>query len=208
MAPESTHPSATSTGPTTVPGPHVDARVLRSRRRLGDALVRLTLERGYDAVTIRDVTDEAGIGYATFFRHYADKDALLRDLLDVVLAELMQRLEAFSPFTDAAKMGTMVFEHARDDADLYGVLLRSQHSIDLLPRALEVGMAGVLRTYRAKPGGIVPLDAAVNHLIRSFVALIDWWLANGMRPRPSEMGQVFDTLILGPTREAAFEALP
>lgn len=208
MANDSTPFPATSTAPTVVPGTRTDARVLRSRRRLGEALVKLTLERGYDAVTIRDLTDAAGIGYATFFRHYADKDALLRDLLDVVLAELMERLEALSPFSDATKMGTMVFEHARDNADLYGVLLRSQHSIDLLPRALEVGMAGVLRTYRAKPGGIVPMDAAVNHLIRSFVALIDWWLANGMRPRPSVMGQVFDTLILGPTRETAFETLP
>lgn len=52
------------------------------------------------------------------------------------------------------------------------------------------------------------MDAAVNHLIRSFVALIDWWLANGMRPRPAVMGRVFDMLILGPTREAAFETLP
>lgn len=199
---------AAAAAPVTGTSGRTDARVVRSRRRLGGALVKLTLERGYEAVTIRDLTDEAGIGYATFFRHYSDKDALLRDMLDAVLAELMERLESLSHLTDAAKIGTLVFEHAKDNADLYGVLLRSQHSIDLLPRALEVGMAGVLRTYRAKPGGIVPMDAAVNHLIRSFVALIDWWLANGMRPRPAVMGRVFDMLILGPTREAAFETLP
>lgn len=185
-----------------------DARVVRSRRRLGDALVKLTLARGYEDVTIRDLTDEAGIGYATFFRHYPDKDALLRDLLDDVLTELLARLEALSSPTDATKVGTVVFQHARSHAELYGVLLRSQRSIDLLPRALEVGMAGVLRTYRAKPGGRVPMDAAVNHLIRSFVALIVWWLAHGMRESPARMGQVFDTLIMAPTRDAAFEVLP
>src|SRR5690606_12454565 len=60
----------------------VDARVRRTRRRLQDALVALVLERGYEAVTIRDVAERADVGYATFFRHYASKEALLLDLLE------------------------------------------------------------------------------------------------------------------------------
>src|SRR5689334_4808121 len=54
-----------------------DRRIVRTRNLLAQALVALTLEKNYDAVTIREITDRAEIGYATFFRHYPDKDALL-----------------------------------------------------------------------------------------------------------------------------------
>jgi len=181
-------------------GARLDARVERSRRRLRQALTELALAQGYEQVTIRDITARAAVGYATFFRHYPDKDALLFDLLDELLADLMARLEP-----GAGEVGRVVFEHVRLNTDLYRVLLASQRSVDLLPRALEVGMAGVLRSFRQKPLSAVPFEAAVNHLIHSFVALIAWWLETGARQTPAEMGDVFEELIMRPTREAAFE---
>src|SRR5437667_12756071 len=69
-----------------------DRRVRRTQHLLARALIALTLEKGYEAVTIRDITECADIGYATFFRHYRDKDELLEDVLDVVLAELIDLL--------------------------------------------------------------------------------------------------------------------
>ncbi|HEY7418111.1 MAG TPA: TetR/AcrR family transcriptional regulator, partial [Ktedonobacteraceae bacterium] len=69
-----------------------DRRVRRTQQLLAKALIALTLEKGYEAVTIRDITERADIGYATFFRHYHDKDELLRGVLDVVLTELTDLL--------------------------------------------------------------------------------------------------------------------
>jgi AcrR family transcriptional regulator len=71
-----------------------DRRVRRTQQALAHAVIALTLEKGYDAITIRDITDWADVGYATFFRHYKDKEALLHDVLDVVLTELMDLLPA------------------------------------------------------------------------------------------------------------------
>src|SRR5437879_11312519 len=49
-----------------------DRRVKRTQKALARALIELTLEKGYEAITIRDITDKAEVGYATFFRHYHD----------------------------------------------------------------------------------------------------------------------------------------
>ena len=57
--------------------PVPDARVLKTYQRLTDALVALTLERGCDALTVRELTERAEVGYATFFRHFSSKEALL-----------------------------------------------------------------------------------------------------------------------------------
>ena len=62
-------------GPMTRPVP--DARVLKTYQRLTDALVALTLEKGFDALTVRELTERAEVGYATFFRHFSSKEALL-----------------------------------------------------------------------------------------------------------------------------------
>src|SRR5690606_26905586 len=117
----------------------LDARVQRSRLRLRQALVELVLERGYDSVTIRDLTSRADVGYATFFRHFQDKDALLRSLLDELLDELMSLLAPSLADADASRTGTLVFEHVQQNADLYRVLISSQRSVDLVSRAASLG---------------------------------------------------------------------
>ncbi|HEX7000629.1 MAG TPA: helix-turn-helix domain-containing protein, partial [Trueperaceae bacterium] len=76
----------------TAVAPKVDARVRRTRSRLQGALVALVLEGDYDQVTIRDVADRADVGYATFFRHYRDKEELLVALLEDLLDELLTLL--------------------------------------------------------------------------------------------------------------------
>ena len=54
-----------------------DRRVRRTRQLLRDALMELTLERGYDRVTVQDILDRADVGRSTFYAHYRDKDDLL-----------------------------------------------------------------------------------------------------------------------------------
>jgi AcrR family transcriptional regulator len=54
-----------------------DPRVRRTRRRLHDSLLALTVERGYDAVTVQDVLAHAETARSTFYAHFRDKDALL-----------------------------------------------------------------------------------------------------------------------------------
>ncbi|NCF69861.1 MAG: TetR/AcrR family transcriptional regulator, partial [Chloroflexi bacterium] len=45
-----------------------DRRIRRTRRLLEAALLDLVDEQPYPSITIRDITDRADIGYATFFR--------------------------------------------------------------------------------------------------------------------------------------------
>ena len=44
-----------------------DRQVKRTEDLLAKALIALSLEKGYEAVTIRDLTERADVGYATFF---------------------------------------------------------------------------------------------------------------------------------------------
>ena len=56
-----------------------DRRVARTKAALMSAFVGEILSRGYEAVSVEDITRRANVGRSTFYMHYAGKDALLRE---------------------------------------------------------------------------------------------------------------------------------
>ncbi len=178
-----------------------DRRVKRTQQLLAKALIALTLEKGYEAVTIRDITEYADIGYATFFRHYTSKDALLHDVSDVVLAELNALLSVSS---DNGVIGESLFVYVREHANIIRVLLSSHGTSSLLQRIIEITTQDVLNKNAPLEGSIVPVEIAAYHLITSSIALIQWWLEHDMPYSPERMGIIYHTLIMEPTHAVAF----
>ncbi len=181
-----------------------DKRVKRTQNLLAKALIDLTLEKGYEAVTIRDITQRADIAYTTFFRHYPDKDALLQDVLEVVLADLIELLQPHMPTGDPAEVGTLLFQYVGDHSEVSRVLLATRGSRTLVHQMVAEGSQRVLREHSPRFGSAVPADVAANHLVASSVALVQWWLEHDMPYTPAQMGIMYRDLIYKPTVAAAF----
>lgn len=193
-----------------------DRRVRRTRQLLAEALISLVLEKGYEDVTIRDVTGRADVGYATFFRHYGGKEALLRDVLEVVLDDLLRLLQPRQVGDDPLTVGEALFRYVGQNAEVCRVLLGDGASTALMRRVVEVGTRGVLdqNAPTDKPGlrgaggvqsGAVPAEVAAHHLVVSSIALIRWWLEHGMPYPPGRMGEIYHDLIERPTLAVAFD---
>jgi AcrR family transcriptional regulator len=178
-----------------------DRRVRRTQQLLARALVALTLEKGYEAVTIRDLTDRADIGYATFFRHYRDKDELLQDVLDVVLEELTGLLSGAVPDGDPAAVGTLVFRYVQEHTEVVRVLLGSRQ---VLQRLVTVATDLTMREQTARLDSPVPLEIAAHHIVSATIALVEWWLDHSMPYPPERMGRLYRDLIAGPTGALVF----
>ena len=184
-----------------------DRRVKRTQQLLAKALIALTLEKGYDAVTIRDITERADIGYATFFRHYHHKDALLQDVSEVVLAELKNLLPT-APGADAVAIGTTLFHYVQENSNIIRVLLSSRSSTSLVQYIIDIATQDVLNKNTPLEGSAVPIEIAAYHLVNSSIALIQWWLEHEMPYSPERMGIIFHELIIQPTRTVAFSPIP
>ncbi|MFD4987965.1 TetR/AcrR family transcriptional regulator [Streptomyces sp. NPDC058374] len=63
----------------TVPTPtgRRERKKAATRQKIADTALRLFLERGYDAVGIREVAAEADVAVTTLFSHFASKEALV-----------------------------------------------------------------------------------------------------------------------------------
>lgn len=181
-----------------------DLRVRRTRRLLSQALIELTKEQPFETITARDVTTRAEIGYATFFRHYGSPADLMRSIVDDLLTDLQKLLPPLSG-RDPQQAGTLVFQHARNNAEMYSLLLQADRSLDLISRAVESGRQSIVESYEAQAGSNVPLEIAANHIIYSFITLIEWWFAQGMPYEPERMGMIFRDLIMDPTERVALQ---
>src|SRR6202140_4350564 len=76
--------SETTTGTT-------DPRILRSRRMLMEALLKLLIQKEFEDISIQEIADEATLNRATFYLHYPDKNALLQAMTDARFRDLIAR---------------------------------------------------------------------------------------------------------------------
>jgi AcrR family transcriptional regulator len=174
-----------------------DRRTQRTRKLLREALIALILEKGYDAVTVQDITDRANLGRATFYLHYHDgKDALLLDMMQDVVAEQLERIRSLPPDTPPKTPSYYAFEHAEANADFYRAILG------------ERGLAGVVNRYRdsaAKqlqteiesllPSNIdIPAEIVSQFIFGALNSLIIWWLENKQPYSAEEMAEIFHRL--------------
>jgi AcrR family transcriptional regulator len=78
------------------PGPEPvsrDAAAADQRRRILEATAELIAEQGYQETTMEEIVRRAKVGYATFYKHYADKEAAFLALLDVATERTVARVE-------------------------------------------------------------------------------------------------------------------
>ena len=68
-----------------------DPRILRSRQMLMEALARLLDRKEFDGISVQEIADEATLNRATFYLHYADKNALLQAMTATRFRALITR---------------------------------------------------------------------------------------------------------------------
>lgn len=185
----------------------VDRRVSRTRRQLKSALFALILEKGYDAVTIEDITDRADLGRTTFYLHYKDKEELLLESIKAIADDLLEQIVPLPAIswdeTDAGADAQrdpirVTFAHARDNAQLYQIILRGEGGVKATSRVHHIiseTVSAVINQTIAE-GRVpirmdVPNEIFANYLAGALIGLVTWWLDSGMCYEPEEMAVMF-----------------
>lgn len=182
----------------------IDRRVLRTQESLGNALVDLTLDIGYDAITIKELTQQASIGYATFFRHFKSKDELLMYVLQSVLEDLF---EVMKPETTPYNQALVMFEYVRENSRTYSVFIDLPRDSQLFRAVYEAVATSIHESYVARDENLIPMDIAVNHIVTSITELIRWWIVNDMQIAPEKMATIQSELIIKATELVALDRI-
>jgi AcrR family transcriptional regulator len=175
-----------------------DPRVDQSTAALGSALVALMHERAFDAITVQDVLDRAGVSRSTFYAHFSNKQDLFLSDYERLLAHLdqgadtlgAQRLlpvaELVAHFAEVPAFVATV----RDSGQMETVwqLMSAQFARTIARRAVTLGL-GNGRSAAAQRAAAVFCAGALMELIR-------WWLEQIDRPPPPELDRQFHEMAL------------
>src|SRR5512135_1559032 len=156
----------------------LDPRVVRTRQMLRDALVELIEEKGFDALTVQDITDRAELNRATFYLHYRDRQDLLenslRDAIDELMADLGTSADEQGQLVsdESPRPITAVFEHVAQHAHFYRVMLSAEgvpaFSAGVRDYMAEVTLRWLAALQPLSHQSRVPLEIVANSL--------RWWL--------------------------------
>jgi AcrR family transcriptional regulator len=137
-----------------------------ARERLAAAAFELFDERGYEQTTVDDITDRAGLGRTTFFRHYRSKEDVIFPDHDRLLEQVAERLRTSSQGTALAAVSDavrLVLLHYIEEGDL----ARHRYALtSRVPALRDREIASVARYQR---------------LFREFIAS---WMADSAEPDP------------------------
>jgi AcrR family transcriptional regulator len=176
-----------------------DRRIRRTRRALAEALIQLTSERPYATIQVRDITDRADVGYATFYRHYDSKDDLMLAVFDAVTSEL----EISTVAKDDSyfeQEGNRLFSHVRRYENLYRSILQSQGFVRKLRDLLAQRIKSHIQLHSEELIDLAfPIDLAANHMVVSLIGLIEWWLDQRLSLPVEEMARIYERLIVRAT---------
>lgn len=175
-----------------------DARAARSGAALRDGLLRLLERKPFELITVRDICAEAGVHYATFFRHHAGKEALL----DHIAAEQIARsVELTLPIRDAGDdRGSLVALCAYVDERraLWSILLNGGAGPAMREEWLR--QARIVAETREPAGSWLPKELGTICATSLIVETVSWWLAQPDGAyRAEEIAGILDRLVSSAT---------
>lgn len=172
-----------------------DARQVRSRKALNEALLALLEEKPFDQLTIREISARAGTGYATFFRHYETKEALLGDVASEEIAGLLAMTVPILDEADSFESTRALCRYVGEHGKLWSALLAG-------------GAAGIVRNefirqarllpYASRSKDWLPADLGVVHGTGSMIDGLAWWLTQGTSYSADQIARILHRLVIAP----------
>jgi AcrR family transcriptional regulator len=178
------------------PSSQIDARQVRTRRNLLDALLRLLDTRPFEQVTIREIAREAKIGYATFFRHHPSKEGLLHDLAAGEIGELLDQALPVLFANDSRQSCVTLFDYVAQHRALWSALLTGGAAATL--KQEFTAQAKRIADERGAGGGLIPDELRVVHAVSATVEILAWWLQQGADFDVNRMAEILDRLVVRP----------
>jgi AcrR family transcriptional regulator len=167
---------------TTTPDRHSRRREA-TRAKLIEAAKALIARQGVDNTRIQEITEEADVGFGSFYNHFESKEAIVEAvLLETVTAQGAQIDTLTAQLTDPAEVVSaahrIFVRRARSDPDWAWLLIRLNLSHNIMLAALEPyarrDLRAAIKSGRLSvPNEQIALIAAAGALLAVMRAILD-----------------------------------
>jgi len=190
-------------------GHKIDPRIERTREALRGALMALIEEKGFDAISVQDITERARLNRATFYLHYRDKqDLLIRTseaVFDSLVAEAGPIDRGNLAFEKPPQQVVILFQHLAKHRDFYRVLL-GKSGVPAFVAQMREYLVIFTQQHIASLHTLYPTAVPImdDMFISEYVAgamlgIIIWWLDNDLPHSPEYVADRFGWLSVAGT---------
>lgn len=171
-----------------------DRRIRRTRRAIREALQTLLQDNAIEQITVKEIADEADIGYTTFFRHFPTKEAALADLADSEASELIDHCFPLLQSQDSRAASAAMCAHIEQKQRVWSALLTG-------------GAAGFIRDaltthtvekFNEWPQGRpwLPANVGTPLVIGLTIEVLTWWLSHARDLPAIQVAEIMDRMFI------------
>lgn len=174
-----------------------DARAQRSVEAMRAAFLKLVKDRPLADISIKEICDEAGVSYPTFYRRFSGKDEILAGIATDEAGYLLTLgLSAAKTLKEGASAWAMC-EHIEQHRALWSTLLTGGASNAMREEFMRLSREFAETNPRKNPW--LPIDLAVPFVASGIFEILAWWMKQPSDYPTANVVQLIDVLIVDTT---------
>jgi AcrR family transcriptional regulator len=186
----------------------MDRRISKTKKVIKDCFIQLIREKGFEKITVKDLTEKANINRGTFYLHYKDKYDLLEQGQNEILKEIehimskaSKEIEKFIPIKESNQVSpflTEIYTHIGYNSDFMSVILGTRGNLyfqtklkDLIRRFIANNI-----TNNANFNKKILVKYFIEMVASIQIGVIQKWIQDGMKESPKEMAAMVSEIII------------
>ena len=175
-----------------------DLRVQRTRKMIIEAFFKLVETKGYEAVTIQDIADEAMINRATFYAHFKDKQHLYDAIFTFTLS-------AFTAILDSQQLVngnrvrvkhieellTQLYINIQENKSFFLTIMDNNFNEHFRKRLAEI----IEEKYATIFSQLRITENDIEYMTSIFIGTLHWWITSETDMTPNHLAQLVIKLV-------------
>ena len=180
-----------------------DHRVRITKLLIRRSFTDLLKTKPIQSISVKELSDRAGINRGTFYSHYQDIYALLEEIENDMLIEFSQALEPLQ--NDSTKKRNLadicngIFYCLKKNSDMCTFMVGDYNDKELMSKLLNTGKEFCINTYHSlfPKATIKEIEYFYSFVSTGCIGLIRKWIEEGMVLPTEEIARMAESMIMG-----------
>ncbi|MGG1482851.1 TetR/AcrR family transcriptional regulator [Peribacillus castrilensis] len=188
---------------------NMDLRVIRTKNSIRNALVELIEEKGFETITVKDITTKAKINRGTFYAHYQDKfdlmtkcqEEIMQGMSDIAkqnIPDVIAELGTDSPLNKPFTVFVSIFEYLNVNSEFMKAALGPKGDLSFQTKIkgfmLKTLFENDQNSLIKEENLLVPGHFLISYIASAHIGVIQQWLDSERKESPQEMARILSTI--------------
>ncbi|KAF5061009.1 hypothetical protein DSECCO2_319710 [anaerobic digester metagenome] len=181
----------------------IDLRMQRTYKLLSEALYELTLKQPFEEISVTDICKKAMVHRTTFYKHFQDKYQLLETMFSEEQRKFSE-IHIIDGETEQEYYGRVLrqmFEYVKNNKVFFVQSvshIKNDFMTVLLQDTVRTYLTRCFRMDETRLGipSAIPIPIMSEYYTGAAIALVMWWLQNGMEISIEQMVEYISLMIV------------